>query len=80
MRPMPIRGTSPRAGYEKREYAGSIAALARSRYGAGLEIRCSIGVMTLQLAQRCGTLLAVDIAAAPLTVARRRCAECLQCV
>ena len=60
--------------YEKRKYARSMAALARARYGAGLEIGCSIGVMTLQLAQRCETLLAVDIAAAPLTVARRRCA------
>ncbi len=62
------------SNYEKRKYARSMAALARARYGAGLEIGCSIGVMTRHLAQRCETLLAVDIAEAPLMAARRRCA------
>ncbi len=60
--------------YEQRKYALSIAALPRARYRRGLEIGCSIGVLTTQLADRCDALVAVDVAAAAVRAARRRTA------
>ena len=46
------------------------------RIGAALEIGCSIGVLTRRLAERCATLLAVDIAENALAQARAACAAC----
>lgn len=63
--------TSP---YERDKYAATLAALPRPRYENAFEIGCSIGVLTAQLAPRCGHLLAVDVAAAALEKARARCA------
>ena len=79
MRPMPIHGALPRATM-KSENMHARWRRSPARYGAGLEIGCSIGVMTRHLAQRCETLLAVDIAEAPLMAARRRCAGMPSCV
>jgi SAM-dependent methyltransferase len=59
--------------YERDKYAATLAALPRARYGAALEIGCSIGVLTRRLAERCATLLALDVAAAALDQARARC-------
>ncbi|TGE21159.1 class I SAM-dependent methyltransferase [Hymenobacter metallicola] len=64
--------------YEQEKYAASVAALPRPRYARALEIGCSLGVLTQQLAARCNYLLAVDVAAAPLVRARRRCAQLAQ--
>ncbi|KQT98419.1 bifunctional PIG-L family deacetylase/class I SAM-dependent methyltransferase [Sanguibacter sp. Leaf3] len=58
--------------YEERKRAITLASLPRQTFRAGLEIGCSTGVLTEALSQRCGTILGVDIAAAPLDVARRR--------
>ena len=63
--------TSP---YEREKYATTLAALPRPHYARAFEIGCSLGVLTAQLAPRCGHLLAVDVAAAPLERARQRCA------
>jgi len=63
--------TSP---YEREKYATSLAALGDRRFAAAFEVGCSIGVFTRLLAPRCETLLAVDVAEAALTAARRRCA------
>jgi len=60
--------------YEARKRALTLAALPQQHYGAALELGCSIGVLSGQLAERCGTLLATDIAERPLVVARRRLA------
>lgn len=60
--------------YERGKYAATLAALGKERYRAGLEIGCSIGVLTSQLAQRCDSLIAVDVSAAALDHARARCA------
>ncbi|AHJ96084.1 SAM-dependent methyltransferase [Hymenobacter swuensis] len=64
--------TSP---YEQAKYAATLAALPKTEYDTAFEIGCSLGVLTEQLAPRCGHLLAVDIAAAPLERARQRCAH-----
>jgi SAM-dependent methyltransferase len=61
--------------YEREKYAATLAALPTRLYEAGLEIGCSIGVFTAQLARRCDTLLAIDLAANALAAARERCAD-----
>ena len=61
--------------YERDKYAATLAALPRPRYEAAFEVGCSIGVFTRQLVERCGRLLAVDAAEAPLVQARARCAD-----
>lgn len=60
--------------YEANRYTAIVEALPRQNYGAGLEVGCAIGILTAQLASRCGRLLAVDGAAKPLEQARERTA------
>ena len=62
------------SAYERAKYDASLAALTRPHYARVLEVGCSIGVLTQDLAPRCDTLLALDAAAAPLEAARARCA------
>ena len=62
--------TSP---YERRKYDATIAALA-GRYEKGLEIGCSIGVLTARLQHHVDDLLAVDVSEAALQRARARVA------
>jgi SAM-dependent methyltransferase len=64
--------TSP---YEREKYAATLAALPRPHYAEVFEVGCSLGVLTSQLAPRCGHLLAVDVSEAALAQARARCAE-----
>jgi predicted TPR repeat methyltransferase len=59
--------------YEAKKYEATLAALPRDRYSRAFEIGCSVGVLTEQLAERCASLLAVDVVESPLTHARRRC-------
>jgi len=61
------------SGYEREKYAQTLAALPEARYPRALEVGCSIGVLTHQLASRCQYLVAVDAAQAPIEEARRRC-------
>ena len=61
--------------YEREKYAATLAALPRQRYRSGLEVGCSIGVLTHELAPRCERLLALDIADAALETARARCSS-----
>lgn len=58
--------------YEQRKRAVTVASLPRQRFSAAFEPGCAIGVLTAELAERCERLLASDIAAAPLEVARAR--------
>ena len=58
--------------YEERKRAVTLASLPEQRFASALEIGCSIGVLTEQLAQRCGALLAVDVSAAAVQRARSR--------
>jgi SAM-dependent methyltransferase len=60
--------------YEQTKYADTLAALPRLHYPRAFEIGCSIGVLTAQLAPRCGHLLSVDVSEAALAQARQRCA------
>ena len=58
--------------YEERKRAITLASLPRKRFRSGLEVGCSTGVLTAELATRCDAILAIDIAEAPLAEARSR--------
>ncbi|MFI2102024.1 PIG-L family deacetylase [Isoptericola sp. NPDC019693] len=58
--------------YEERKRAVLLASLPRPRFRAVLEIGCSTGVLTAELARRADSTVGVDIADAPLDAARRR--------
>jgi SAM-dependent methyltransferase len=62
------------SAYEAAKYAASIAALGGRQYPEALEVGCSIGVLTAQLAPCCDRLLATDVAQAALARAQLRCA------
>ena len=62
--------TSP---YEQAKYAATLAMLPSGRFASGLEIGCSIGVLTARLAERCHVLLAIDCADAALSRAASSC-------
>ena len=61
--------------YERGKYAATLAALPRPQYAEALEIGSSLGILTAQLAARCGHLLGVDVNEAALAQARQRCAD-----
>ena len=61
--------------YERAKYAATLEALPRTRFKSGLEVGCSIGVLTEQLGGRCDKLLGIDIAATALARAEARCRE-----
>lgn len=60
--------------YERRKRALTLAALPAETYGSGLEVGCSIGTLTAELAGRCRNLLAVDASGTALQLAARRLA------
>ena len=64
--------------YEAAKYQATLAALPRPHYDSALELGCSIGVLTQQLAARCARLLAVDISETALAQARARCRDLSQ--
>ena len=60
--------------YEQAKYAATIAALPERRFGHGLEIGCSIGVLTALFAEHCDHILALDVNKVALQQARQRLA------
>ncbi|MEO8282178.1 MAG: bifunctional PIG-L family deacetylase/class I SAM-dependent methyltransferase [Pseudarthrobacter sp.] len=60
--------------YERRKRSLTLAALPRENYESGLEIGCSIGTLTAELATRCASLLAVDASSTALKLAAERLA------
>jgi predicted TPR repeat methyltransferase len=63
--------TSP---YERGKYAATLAALDGRRFARALEVGCSIGVFTEQLAPRCESLVAFDYSTRAVALARERVA------
>lgn len=61
--------------YEQRKRSLTLAALPGSSYTAGLEIGCSIGTLSAELAPRCESFLAVDASGTALGHAARRLAH-----
>lgn len=60
--------------YERRKRALTLAALPDERYSRALEVGCSIGTLSAELAPRCDSLLAIDAAARAVDLARERLA------
>ena len=58
--------------YERRKRDVTLAALPEERYLSALEVGCSIGVLTEQMAARCDAVAAVDVSAAAVARARER--------
>ena len=58
--------------YEREKYAHTLMALRGRRFEKGLEVGCSIGVFTEQLATLCDEVLAIDVSPLALGRARRR--------
>jgi SAM-dependent methyltransferase len=61
--------------YERGKYAATLAALGEERAAHALEVGCSIGVLTRQLAEHCDRLLGLDVSETALDQARKRCAD-----
>ena len=61
--------------YEQRKRSLTLAALPGISYTAGLEIGCSIGTLSVELAARCGSFLAVDASSTALERAASRLAH-----
>lgn len=59
------------SAYEGEKYDRTLSALTRAHYDRILEVGCSIGVLTVRLAQRGGELLAVDASRTALEAARK---------
>jgi SAM-dependent methyltransferase len=59
--------------YEAKKYAATLAALSNARYRSALEIGGSIGVLTAMLAQRCDSLLSIDVSEMAQRKAIERC-------
>jgi cyclopropane fatty-acyl-phospholipid synthase-like methyltransferase len=62
------------SAYEAQKYARTLAVLGDSPIHSALEIGCSIGVLTAQLARLCEHLVATEVSHTALDQARRRCA------
>ena len=59
--------------YEAQKYQTTISALPKARYSNALEIGGSIGVLTALLAQRCDSLLSIDVSQTAQQQAIARC-------
>ena len=59
------------SSYEQEKYAATLAALPKQTHGLALEVGCSIGVFTGQLAARCQHVVAIDFSLSALELARR---------
>ncbi len=63
------------SAYEAEKYDATIAALGVERSTRGLEVGCSIGILTRRLAEVCDSLVATEVSSAALEQARARCAD-----
>ncbi len=62
---------SSESWYERRKRALTLATLGRERYGRALDIGCSTGALTAALGDRADAVVAIDVSARALAVARR---------
>lgn len=62
------------SAYEAEKYDRTIATLER-RYARGLEIGCSVGILTRRFAEHVDALLALDISERAVAQARETCAD-----
>jgi SAM-dependent methyltransferase len=60
--------------YEHEKYEATLIVLDGKRFVRGLEVGCSIGVLTARLAVYCDSLIGVDFIPSAIAAARQRCA------
>jgi len=58
------------SAYERDKYQATLGSLTKDKYAAGLEVGCSIGVLTQLLSRRCLSLLAIDVSSTALEAAK----------
>ena len=63
------------SAYEHEKYQHTINSLGDKEYQHGLEIGCSIGVLTARLSTKCRSILGVDISEQPIAAAKERLRE-----
>lgn len=63
------------SSYEADKYLTTLNSLPKGSFRHGLEVGCSIGVLTARLADRCDALTAVDVSERALELARERCSD-----
>jgi 2-polyprenyl-3-methyl-5-hydroxy-6-metoxy-1,4-benzoquinol methylase len=56
--------------YERKKYQATLGSLTKDKYTAGLEVGCSIGVLTKLLSRRCVGLLAIDASVTAIEAAK----------
>jgi 2-polyprenyl-3-methyl-5-hydroxy-6-metoxy-1,4-benzoquinol methylase len=61
--------------YERSKYEQTHTALGDRRFTSGLEVGCSIGILSHMLATNCDRFLGVDFVESALQSARTRCAD-----
>jgi trans-aconitate methyltransferase len=61
------------SSYEDLKYSATLNILPKKRYANGLELGCSIGVLTNKLSQICDALTSVDTSGNALALAAKRC-------
>jgi len=68
------------SGYERRKYLHTLEALKwdRNRFRSALEVGCSIGILTRQLAAICHVLFAIDVAQTAVAKAKINCKDLRQ--
>ena len=59
--------------YERAKYSATLAALPAARFVSALEIGCSIGVLSRQIAERCDAFLGLDLVQTAVKQAQARC-------
>lgn len=62
--------------YEQQKFAATLAGLHRPHYASGIEVGCSIGVLSAGLQRRCDRFLGLDLSPTALQLAHRRLAHC----
>ncbi|HWF24443.1 MAG TPA: SAM-dependent methyltransferase [Solirubrobacteraceae bacterium] len=60
------------SAYEREKYGDTLGALGGARFKRGLEVGCSIGVFTEQLAEVCDEVLGIDVSEHALARAHER--------
>ncbi len=63
---------APESWYERRKRSLVLAALPHERFAAALELGCSTGALTAQLAPRCGRITGVDASGEAVATATKR--------
>lgn len=66
---------NPESWYERRKRALLLGALPRDRFLSALELGCSTGALTAELAPRCGRITGVDASAEAVATATKRLAD-----